>query len=86
MSPPKTVRPKTALRILRRILPRDDARYLIGDFVEIFEEARTERGLLYARLWIWGQVLIGIPRFIQHHTYWSIQMFRNYLISTFRNL
>lgn len=86
MSPPETNRPKTALRILRRIVPRDDARYLIGDFVEIFEEIKAERGLLYARLWIWGQVLIGIPRFIQHHTYWSIQMFRNYLISTFRNL
>jgi putative ABC transport system permease protein len=86
MSLPKTNRPKTALRILRRIIPRDDAWYLIGDFVEIFEEARAERGLLYARLWIWWQVLIGIPRFFQHHTYWSIQMFRNYLISTFRNM
>ena len=86
MSPPKTYRPRMALRILRRILPREDARYLIGDIVEIFEEARAERGLLYARLWIWTQVLIGIPRFIQHHAYWSIQMFRNYLISTFRNL
>ena len=86
MSPLKTSRSGTSLRILRRILPRDDARYLIGDYVEIFEEIRAERGLLYARLWIWAQVLIGIPRFIQHHTYWSVQMFRNYLISTFRNL
>jgi putative ABC transport system permease protein len=86
MNPSKTGLPKTALRILRRIVPRDDARYLIGDFVEIFEELRAERGPVCARLWIWWQVLIGFPRFIQHHTYWSIQMFRNYLISTLRNL
>ena len=86
MSPPNTDLPKAALRILRRIVPHDDARYLIGDFVEIFEGLRADRGPVCARLWIWWQVLIGIPRFLQHHTYWSIQMFRNYLISTFRNL
>jgi len=74
------------LRILRRIVPRDDARYLIGDFVEIYRELRSERGPVWACLWIWSQVLIGIPRFIQHHTYWSIQMFKNYLISTLRNM
>jgi putative ABC transport system permease protein len=78
--------PKLALRMLRRILPRDDARYLMGDFTEIFEESRAERGVLYARLWIWWQVLIGLPRFIQHHTYWRIQMLRNYLVSALRNL
>lgn len=61
MSPPKTNRPKTALRILRRILPRDDARYLIGDFTEIFEESRSERGIIYARFWIWRQVMCGLP-------------------------
>jgi putative ABC transport system permease protein len=77
---------KLALRILRRILPREDARYLMGDFAEIFEELRAERGVLYARLWICWQVLTSLPRFIQHHTYWSIQMFRNYLVSTLRNL
>ena len=74
------------MRILRRIVPRDDARYLIGDFVEIYRELRSERGPVWACLWIWSQVLIGIPRFIQHHTYWSIQMFKNYLISTLRNM
>jgi putative ABC transport system permease protein len=86
MNHPNTGMPKAALRILRRIVPRDDARYLIGDFVEIYRELRSERGPVWACLWIWSQVMIGIPRFIQHHTYWSIQMFKNYLISTLRNM
>ncbi len=86
MSHPKTVIPKAVLRMLRRILPRDDARYLIGDFAEIYGELRSDRGSLRAGLWIWGQALIGIPRFIQHHTYWSIQMLRNYLVSTLRSM
>jgi len=86
MNPPNTDLPKAALRILRRIVPHDDARYLIGDFVEIFEGLRAECGPVCARLWIWWQVVCGLPRFVQHHSYWSIQMFRNYLISTFRNL
>jgi putative ABC transport system permease protein len=86
MNNPNTGMPKAALRILRRIVPRDDARYLIGDFVEIYRELRSERGPVWACLWIWAQVLIGIPRFIQHHIYWSIQMFKNYLISTLRNM
>ena len=86
MNNPKTLIPKAALRILRRILPRDDARYLLGDFAEIYGELRSEHGSLRAVLWIWGQVLIGIPRFVQHHTYWSIQMLKNYLVSTLRSM
>ena len=86
MSHPNTRIPKAAIRILRRIVPRDDARYLMGDYAEIFGELRSERGSLRAFLWIWWQVLIGVPRFIQHHTYWSIQMIRNYLVSTLRNM
>ena len=86
MRHPNSRPPKSAVRILRRIVPREDARYLIGDFVEIYKEMTSEHGAFRARLWIWGQVLIGIPRFIQHHTYWSVQMFKNYLISTLRNM
>jgi putative ABC transport system permease protein len=47
---------------------------------------RYGRGPVLAGLWIWWQVLTGIPRFVQHQTYWSIQMFKNYLISTLRNM
>ena len=76
----------TAFRILRRILNPEEAFYLIGDINEIYEELREKRGLFFAQLWLWWQILISLPRFFYHHTYWSIQMFRNYVITGFRNL
>ena len=78
--------PKLAFRLLRRFLPRKDSRTLTGDYVEIFRDLQEERGPLAARLWLWWQVLAGLPRFIQHHSYWSLQMLRSYLVSTLRNL
>ena len=77
---------RSAFRILRRLMPREDVRSLTGDYVEIFRDLQSERGPLAARLWLWWQVLAGLPRFFQHHSYWSLQMFRNYLLSTLRNL
>ncbi|MBN1270916.1 MAG: ABC transporter permease [Candidatus Aminicenantes bacterium] len=78
--------PKLALKILRRTLPRNDAYYLLDNIVEIYEELSSTRGLLYARLWVWWQVFTGLPHYIRHHTYWSFQMIRNYIVSTFRFL
>ncbi len=86
MHHPDRTLPKAAFWLLRRMLPRSDARSLTGDYLEIFKSLREERGALYGRFWIWGQVVLGFPRFVQHYTYWSIQMFRNYLVSTLRNL
>jgi putative ABC transport system permease protein len=78
--------PQLAFRLLRHILPREDSRTLTGDYVEIFRDLQAERGPLLARLWLWWQVLAGLPRFFQHHSYWSLQMVWNYLVSTLRNL
>jgi putative ABC transport system permease protein len=86
MRQPDTPFPKAAFWLLRRMLPRPDVRSLTGDYAEIYLSLNDERGPFFARCWIWWQVLVGIPRFIQHCTYWSIQMFRNYLLSTLRNL
>jgi putative ABC transport system permease protein len=86
MSLPNFGLPNTVLKIIRRIMPHDDARYLEGDFIEIYEELVSDHGLFRARLWIWWQVLICIPHLIQHHTYWSTQMLKNYLVSTLRNM
>lgn len=77
---------KIVFRILCRILTSEEAYYLIGDIKEIYDELREKRGVFAANLWLWWQILISLPRFLHHQTYWSIQMFRNYLMIGFRNL
>jgi len=84
--PHRTASSKTVFRILRRILNPEEAFYLIGDINEIYDELTEKRGLFFAQLWLWWQILISLPQFFYHQTYWSIQMFRNYFISAFRNL
>jgi putative ABC transport system permease protein len=57
-----------------------------GDFEEIYNEIRKEKGLLYAKLWCWLQVFISIFPFIKGKIYWSLVMFKSYLKISFRNL
>ncbi|NOR15023.1 MAG: hypothetical protein GQ544_04915 [Candidatus Aminicenantes bacterium] len=82
----ETKTPRMATWLLRRIFPGDEARFLSGDIQEIYTEITATRGLFFACLWLWGQILTGIPRFIQHRTYWSFQMLKNYFLIAFRVL
>jgi len=72
--------------LLRRIFSSDEARFLSGDFQEIYTEIAEARGSFRAGLWLWWQILVGIPRYIQHRTYWSLQMLKNYFLIAFRVL
>ncbi len=78
--------PHLATWLLQRIFSRDEARFLSGDIQEIYSEIAEGRGLFMARLWLWAQILVGIPRYIQHRTYWSLQMLKNYFLIAFRVL
>jgi len=78
--------PSIASWFLKRILPREEAPFLLGDFEEIYINTVKKNGNFLARLWLWSQILKNSPGFILNSVYWSMTMFRNYLKVAFRNI
>jgi len=58
----------------------------LGDFSQVFNRQVRQKGLGRAWLWYWGQTLNVLPWIISNKIYWSLIMFRNYLVTAFRNL
>src|SRR4030042_3969733 len=83
----RTNRLQLILRIaLFFILPYDDITNLIGDFEELYQNKQLTVGSTKAFCWSAWQVLISAPGFIKDKIYWGTVMFKNYLLSTFRNI
>lgn len=83
----ETYRPfKIAEKLLEIFLFRAVDFGAMGDYEENFQYIAEEDGVLKAHLWYLTHVLISFPSFIQNTLYWSIVMFRNYLVSAFRSL
>ena len=78
--------PRLALRLLERIVEREDDFGAAGDAEERFLDLRRERGARRAALDCWRQVLAALPGFIRNQSYWSLQMFKAYLKIAFRHL
>jgi ABC-type antimicrobial peptide transport system permease subunit len=78
--------PKLAEYLLRRILPDGYWDTPTGDFEEFYNSLANERNLFRANMWYWGQVLKLIPAKILNSVYWSVQMFKNYMKVSFRNI
>ena len=73
-------------KILRYILPHYEQEALLGDFDEIYLDLLKRKGKLPALFWYWCQIAILIPSFISNSVYWSVQMIKNYLKITLRNI
>jgi putative ABC transport system permease protein len=58
----------------------------LGDFTQVFNRLVRREGPRRARLWFWGQTLEVLPWILSNKIYWSLVMFRNYLVTAFRNL
>ena len=58
----------------------------LGDFTQVFNRLVRRKGLVRAWLWYWAQTLNVLPWIISNKIYWSLVMFRNYLVTAFRNL
>jgi predicted permease len=78
--------PKTARKILTRILPISEREALIGDFDELFFDKHKKMGYLPALLWYWMQVLILLPGSLWENSLWRLIMIKNYLKISLRNL
>lgn len=86
MKNPKLKPPRIAEWILRKIANRGESEMIRADLEEEYKETAEEKGSGRARLWYWTLVLVSIPSFIKSHIYWSVQMLRNYLKITLRNI
>ena len=71
--------PKIAESLLRWILPDGTWDTPIGDFEEFYNSVAGEKSVFKAKAWYWRQILRLIPAKITNSTYWSLQMFKNYL-------
>jgi putative ABC transport system permease protein len=72
--------------LLRRILPDGTWDTPVGDFEEFYNSLTKDRGVHFARMWYWGQVLKLIPTKFLNSLYWSVQMFKNYMKVALRNI
>ncbi len=77
--------PKIARWIIHRFLPKKELVYLGGDFDEIYNSIRTEKGRSAAGRWYWFQLIQSLPEIFLNSIFWSLVMFQNYLKITFRN-
>jgi len=83
----KKIRPsRVGHWLLFLVLSKTEHYTLIGDFEEIYTGIAKERGVFFASIWYWGQIVRSIPSFLSNSTYWSLQMFKNYLKIALRNI
>jgi len=77
--------PRLAQRLLQRFCGPRNRPIIAGDFAEIHGDLLERRGRTVADLWYWGQVIKSFPAFVRNAFFWSLVMFRNYLIVFGRN-
>jgi len=82
----KPTPPRLAWWLFRKFIPLDERKYLQEAMLEVFEELFTTKGKRTAWLWFWSQFLRSLPALLSNSLYWSVQMFKNYMRITFRNL
>ncbi|MFC2161917.1 ABC transporter permease [Acidobacteriota bacterium] len=78
--------PRLAERLLLKVLLKDEREEKQGDLFEAFLHYTKKKGFRRARVWYWKQILLAFPAFIFNLIYWSVQMFRHYLMMTLRNI
>jgi len=78
--------PKAARVLLGLFIDDVEHDTLIGDFDEMYETLRRERGPVRAGLWYWAQAIRGLPVFMFNSIYWSCIMLKNYFITALRNM
>ena len=78
--------PRIAAWFIHRIFPDKGGCSILGDMTETYHDLEEEKGLIWARIWFWGQCIKALPYFFTDACYWRIYMFKNYLLVTLRNV
>ncbi|MFC1724475.1 ABC transporter permease [candidate division KSB1 bacterium] len=78
--------PKIAQWLLKRFLDRENSDHRVGDFEEYFQNICSKYGKFSAYRWYWFQTFKSVPEFINFSIFRSFDMFKNYIITAFRNI
>ncbi len=78
--------PKSAEKMLNRLLYDDVWKTTVGDFEEYYAYLASNKGKRQADAWYWRQVLRFAPSKIAQKLYWTLEMFFNYMKISFRRL
>lgn len=78
--------PRIAGWFIRRMFPDRGGCSTLGDMIETYRYLADDKGLFWARIWFWGQCVKAFPYFLIDELHWRIQMFKNYMLVTVRNL
>jgi ABC-type antimicrobial peptide transport system permease subunit len=78
--------PKIIQWLMLTFVPQADRTHLQQAMLEVYSNLLATKGRGAAGLWFLGQLFRSLPALLFHSLYWSIQMFKNYLKITFRNL
>lgn len=77
---------KTALRLLRHLLPPDSRDAIESYFEEMVGRISREKGPRRARLWLWTQIVRSIPGFFRHALSWQWTLLKTHFRVTSRQI
>jgi len=86
MKKQKRFSPDSGEKILKYVMPGDEAESIAGDYEIIFQELVEKKSLIYARFWYWWQIIKTVGRTLYVSVFWSLIMFRNYFKIAWRNI
>lgn len=78
--------PRLALWILKKASGSRDYDYARGDLAEMYECIAAEKSESRATFWFCLEVIRALPGFARNSIYWSVAMFKNYVIISLRNI
>lgn len=78
--------PKLFIHIINLLLVNNHPESIIGDTEEEYIERVSNKGYLYALLWLIGQIIFLVPLHFSNSFYWSAAMLKNYFKIGYRNL
>ena len=78
--------PSFFIKLFQRVVPYKYSEAIAGDLTEIYQNTLQEKGKVKAKAWLLCLFITSLPSFITQSISWSLEMFKNYVISFFRIL
>ena len=84
MKKEKNTSPLLGEKILRLFASEKERETLIGDIEEWLDKLKTSKGVTYAKLWYWSQIIKSILVYLYVSFYWRNIMLKNYVKNVIR--
>jgi len=78
--------PRAVLGLILAFVPLEERIHVRQAVHEVYCDLSASRGRGVAWLWCLGQLFRSLPDLISNSVYWSVEMFKNYMKITLRNL